>query len=132
MLTVLTEAVEELEIPADGDTICDVLAVIDQLNAKVTEAVGRFDAEASWAFDACTSMTAWLKHRARMSAGAASRMVRTAHRLHDLPVTSTAWEHGDLSGAQVQAVVAKVNRKAASLFAEHESAVIPKLVPLSV
>jgi hypothetical protein len=132
MLTVLAEAVDDLEIPADGDTICDVLALIDQLNAKVTQAVGRFDAEAGWAFDACTSMTAWLKYRARLSAGAAASMVRTAHRLADLPVTSAAWVHGELSGAQIHVILANINTRTAALFAEHEAALIPTFEPLTV
>ena len=33
MLTVLAEAVDELEVPADGDTICQVLGLMDRLDA---------------------------------------------------------------------------------------------------
>ena len=43
MLTVLTEAVDQLEVTADGDTICEVFAVMDRLNAKVAAAIGQFD-----------------------------------------------------------------------------------------
>ena len=34
MLAVLAEAVDKLEVPSDGDTICDVLALMDRLEAK--------------------------------------------------------------------------------------------------
>src|SRR3954451_6422260 len=103
MLTVLAEAVDELEVPADGDTICQVLGLMDRLDAKVTEAIGPVDHEGLWELGAWASMTAWLKHRARLSSGAASRMVRMAQRLRDLELTARAWNVGELSSAQVQA-----------------------------
>src|SRR5580765_3147522 len=105
---------------------------MDRLDAKVTEAIGRFDHEGLWELDACTSMTAWLKHRARLSSGAASRMVRVGRRLRELEVTARAWTVGELSSAQVQAVMANVKDRHVELFAEHEAALIPTFAPLSV
>ena len=75
---------------------------------------------------------AWLRDRARMSGSAAKAMVRTASRLRSLPVTRQAWAEGDLSGGQVEAVLANVPRRATELFAEQETAVVPVLAPLSV
>src|SRR3954469_8144890 len=102
MLTVLAEAVDELEVPADGDTICELLGLIDRLDAKVTEAIGAFGHEGLWELDSCTSMTAWFNRRARLSSGVGARMVHAGRRLRDLAVTAEAWTVGDLSSAQVQ------------------------------
>src|SRR5436305_6493357 len=124
MLAVLAEVVDELEVPAHGDTICQLLGLIDRLDAKVTEAIGRFDHEGLWELDACTSMTAWLKHRARLSPGTASRMVRMGRRLRDLELTAREWTVGDLSSAQVEAVLANVKERHVDLFAAQEAALI--------
>src|SRR3954463_2083858 len=102
MLTELAEAVEGLEIPADGDAICEALRLMDRLNAKVTEAVGAFDHAALWELDSCTSMTSWLRFRGGLSSGSASTMVRTANRLRELPVLTAAWRESAISGGQVQ------------------------------
>src|SRR5206468_1486974 len=42
------------------------------------------------------------------------------------------WTDGDLSSAQIQAVVANVKDRHVGLFAKHEAALIPTFVPLSV
>src|SRR4051794_38921722 len=97
MFAALGDAVEGLEISTDGDAVAEVLGLVDRLNAKVTEAIGRFDHDGLWELEGFTSMTAWMKYRGRMSGGAAAAMVRTARRLRDLPVTTGAWGDGGLS-----------------------------------
>lgn len=132
VLRKLVEAVEEVQIPVCGDDIAEVISLIDRLSAKVTEAVGAFDKAGIWDIEGATSMTAWLRHRARMSGGAASTMSRTARRLGELPVTAAAWLDGSLSSGQVQAVVANVSDATIEMFAGHEPAVVPPLCELSV
>lgn len=56
-------------------------------------AVGAFDAEARWALDGATSMTAWLRQQG-MSTRAAGSLARTGRRMHQLPVTAAAWLDG--------------------------------------
>ncbi|MGI8758462.1 MAG: DUF222 domain-containing protein [Acidimicrobiales bacterium] len=56
----------------------------------------------------------------------------SARRLHSLPVTTTAAVDGRLSAGQVKSVVANVTDRTATMFAEHEEAVVPTLVGLSV
>ena len=128
----LEAAIEELEVPLDGAAVIEVLELADRLSAKVSAALGEFDDAGLWELDAATSMTAWLRHHARMSGGAASSMARTAKRLRHLPHTATAWRNGALSGGQVQAVVANVDDKSVELFAGHEPDVVPALAALSV
>ena len=110
----------------------ELIALADRLAAKVSAAVGRFDRTGGWELDGATSMTAWLRHRARMSGRVAASTARTARRLRHLPHTAGAWSDGTLSEAQVQAVMANVDDGSTALFAEHEGALVPTLAQLSV
>jgi hypothetical protein len=127
----LAQEIEELSIPVDGGALARVLVVLDRLTEKVTAAVGDFDAAGLWADDGCTSMHPWLRSRgvARRDAG---RLVATARRLRQLPVTAAAWAAGELSGSQVQVIVGHLNDRRVALFAEHEAALVPSLVALDV
>lgn len=124
----LREAVEALEVPIDGNALAEALKLGDLLNAKLSTAVGAFDAEALWELDGATSMTAWLRHNAGMTASNAKTVTSTAKKLRTLPLTAEGWSGGSLSGGQVQAIV----RNATPTFAEHEATVVPALVKLSV
>lgn len=132
MVSALAAAIEEVEIGPFGEDIVEAIAAMERLAAKITESVAAFDKAGMWAVDGATCLTAWLRHRARMSAASASSMSRTARRLRELPVTAAAWRDGSLSSGQVQVVVANVKDEAAELFAEHEAEVVPALVELSV
>ncbi|MGH9261518.1 MAG: DUF222 domain-containing protein, partial [Acidimicrobiales bacterium] len=48
-----------------------------------------------------------------------------------LPLTAAAWADGRLSSGQVEAICANLNADLVDLFAAHETAVVPQLVPLS-
>jgi hypothetical protein len=76
-------------------------------------------------------MRAWLRD-AGSSSRDASRLTATAKRMQALPVLADAWERGELSGGQVEAVVRSVPERHVELFASHEAAVVPALVGLSV
>ena len=127
----LGSLIDDIDIPVDGDAIVEVLTLVERLQAKVSAAIGEFDAAGLWELDAATSATAWLRTHAGMTGAHAKATVRTAQRLRSLPVTSAAWLEGSLSGGQVAAVVANVDRRRAALFAEHESEVVPTIAPLS-
>lgn len=128
----LARAVEEAEVPADGEGLVEALRLLDRLTAKVTEAVGRFDAEGGWALDGAVSAVSWLRHRAGLAPKAAASVVGTARRLRELPVTTAAWLDGSLSGGQVQVIVANVDDRTAPQFVAQERSLVPTLVPLSV
>ena len=84
-------AIDALEIRLDGEALTEAFALLDKLTSKVTEAVGEFDAAELWDLDGATSMAAWLRVAARLSNRDASREVRTAGRLRQLPLTAAAW-----------------------------------------
>jgi hypothetical protein len=65
-----------------------------------------------------------------MSGAQASATARLARRGRAWPVTAEAWEGGALSGGQVAAISANVPAEAVHVFAAHERAVVPDLVPL--
>jgi hypothetical protein len=128
----LREMITSLDIPVSGEALVTSFELIDLLTARVLEAVGAFDAGEGWRAEGATSATGWLGRETRQSRRDASRCARTARRLRDLPVTAAAYRDGDLSGGQVQAIVANLNDETAPLFAEAEDEMVPLLVPLSV
>jgi hypothetical protein len=77
-------------------------------------------------------MTAWLSHHTRMPRPRASATIARARKLAQLPVTAAAWRDGVLSTGQVDAIAANLDPHTVALFADHETAMVPTLVELSV
>jgi hypothetical protein len=130
MFPALAAAIRDLDVPVDGRALGEALRLLDQLSAKVVAAVGEFDHAQLWDVDGATSMHAWLRD-AGLSGRDAGRLRATGRAVQALPELRDAWERGELSAGQVDAVVANVKQRVA-LFAEHEAAVVPTLVGLSV
>ncbi len=124
-------AIEELDVPVDGAALKQVCKLADRLSAKISEAVGEFDAAELWDLDGATSMTAWLRHEANQSSRDASRHTKTGRRLRACPATRSAWTDGSISSGQVQAVVANVSDRHVGLWPDHEAAVVPTFEDLS-
>ncbi|MEA2685688.1 MAG: hypothetical protein QOE93_883 [Actinomycetota bacterium] len=66
MFDALAEAIGELDIPVDGPALVQVLALLDQLNARIAEAVGEFDAHELWDIDGAVSID---RHRFEATGG---------------------------------------------------------------
>jgi hypothetical protein len=131
-LAELVELVDRVEVPLDGDALRQALWAQDRLAAKISQAIGEFDAAGLWDLDAAHSMTSWLRHHAGMCGPDAQRTASTAKRLRTCPATRDAWVDGALSGGQVRAVTANVTDRTAGLYADHEAALVPRLAPLDV
>ncbi|MDQ3757579.1 MAG: HNH endonuclease [Actinomycetota bacterium] len=131
MLERLAAAIEEADFPADGQGLLEAYRLLDRFAAKLSQAVGEFDASGEWGLDGAASAVAWLRHRAGLVPKAAASAVGTARRLRELPVTAAAWRDGSLSGGQVQAVVANVDDRTAPQFAAQEADLVPMLADLS-
>jgi uncharacterized protein DUF222 len=127
----LGQAIEELEVLADADSLAEGFALLDRLAAKLSVAMGEFDASCAWELEGATSAAAWLRARAGMTSSTAHATVRAAKLVRSLPVTRQAWLAGSLSGGQVTAITANVSERAAALFAEQEEEVVPWLVGLN-
>jgi hypothetical protein len=127
----LRSDIDALDIPLDGRALSEALVLLDRLAAKVTRAAGEFDRARLWDLEGATSMRAWLGD-AGWSSRQASAMTTTAKRVRALPVLASAWERGELSGGQVEAVVRGVPDRHVELLADHEADVVPLLVGLPV
>ena len=135
MLVELGGAVEGLDpavIGADPSALGDAFAIFERYQARLVDAVGRFDVDGLWACDNATSMTAWLKGFARLSGPTAGGWVTLARRLGQFPGTTAAFDDGRLSRDQIRALLACVDADLTDLYAEHEVALIPILTGLSV
>ncbi len=124
MLDVLAEAIEGVELHADAGELARALGLRDRLDAKVTAAVGAFDAAELWDADGSVSMTAWLRIHAGMTSRQAKRLSTTARRLRDLPGVSWAYRSGTLTGGQVDAIVAIITDRTLPLFVDQEATVL--------
>ena len=106
MFAQLSAAIDELDAPVDGDALRELLGLRDRLDAKVSEAMARFDAAALWDLDGATSLTAWLRDHGSCTRRSAARSSSIARRLRRLPDTMDAWRDGRLSTGQVEAITA--------------------------
>jgi hypothetical protein len=127
----LAAKIEEVSIPVDGAALVEAFALVDRLQAKLTEAVADFDRAMLWESEGATSLTAWLRDRAGLTARRAHQCAAMARRLAGLPVTAAAWRAGQLSGGQVEAITAVTGGALVEVFAGHEAEVVPTLVGLS-
>ncbi len=132
MFEKLGDAIEGLDIPADGAALAAVVALRDQLDAPISDAVADCDRAGLWERDGATSMTAWLVDHARMPRPRAAATTVRARKLAQLPVTAAAWRDGTLSTGQVEAIAANLDPDTVGLFAEHEAVMVPTLVDLSI
>jgi hypothetical protein len=127
----LATAIDSLDIPVGGDALAAALALRDRLDARLAAAVEAFDRAGLWDGEGVTSVTAWLADRARMTRPRAAATARNARLVAQLPSTAAAWADGRLSSGQVEAICANLSPGLVDLFAQHESAVLPDLYPLS-
>ncbi len=128
----LHTAIEALEVPVDERALVELVALRDRLDARVTAAVGEFDAAELWDLDGSTSMAAWLRRHTSMTPGDARRATVTAARVRRCPTLQEAWCDGRLSSGQVAVVVANVSDATVDLFERHEAGVVANLIGLDV
>lgn len=128
----LDELLDQLDIPTSPEALIWMLGFADRLSARAMTAVGDFDASEAWRDDGATSMTAWVRQEGRASRRDASRLVSSARRLRDLPITAAAHREGALSNGQLQAIVVNLNDAITASFAVAEADMVPVLVPLPV
>jgi hypothetical protein len=81
----LARAIEELDVPPDGDTLAAAFALRSRLDALLAEAVARFRTERGYVSDGATSTVAWLRDRGRLTRRAAGHTVAVAARWRSCP-----------------------------------------------
>jgi hypothetical protein len=128
----LAKAIEELELPADGDALAAAFALRSRLDAALAAAVAAFRTDKGYLPDGATSTVAWLRDRGRLTRRAAARTVTVATRVAALPATLAAWRAGVLSEGQVEAIAANVSNCTAEQYAAQEAELVPHLARLGV
>ncbi len=132
MLTGAIDALGRCGVPAAADTLIAVRAQQDRLAAMLAESEVRFDTAALWRDDGAGSMRGWLADRGRLGRRAGADVARRIERLEHWPEISRAWLTGQLSGAQVELIVAAIPRRFRSLFADHAASMVEHLAPLDM
>src|SRR3954469_1276348 len=87
----------------------DLLQAQNRLAAEVARTVRQCELADAAEFDGKKSMTSWLCRHARLSGGAATKLVATGRALEHLPAVATAFGDGTVTAAQA-AVIAPVAR----------------------
>ncbi len=132
MLADLAAVIEDLEVPFDGESLEQALALRDRLDARIAKATGMFEANGLWAGDASVSFVAWLRAHAKMTRRSAQWLRTLAVRLRSLPVCAEAYADGSLSGGQIEAILARIDDKNVEIFAAQEAELVPYLSPMNV
>ena len=101
-------AVADLVVPADGDAIVEARASRDALDARIAEAETAYVKAGRFEVEGFGSMAAFLRHRCSMADGESRRVAKRAARLAWWPEYLTAWQAGEICGAQVDATVAVI------------------------
>lgn len=127
----LAEAVDALDLPVATDVLAEVIAIGDQLQAKIARLTAQVDACGLVDSDGATSTTAWLIHSGSMTRGRAIALVATSRRMRQLPVTAAAWARGALSSGQVQVILANISEHTVAMFAAGEDEFVPTLENLT-
>ena len=130
MFETLATAIDELELGVGTDALAAVLALRGRLDARISQAVAAVDHAGLWDIEGATSMAAWLADRGGMARPRAAAVARQARLVARLPLTRAAWADGRLSTGQVEAICANLTGDLVDLFAQHEAAVLPDLLPL--
>ncbi len=94
-------------------------AVVD---AAANAVLDRFDADGAAGFDGLRSTTSWLTHRCQMTGAAASRRVRTARKLREMPEVADGFRSGRFSADQADLFARVHNPRTAEAMGEDEHA----------
>lgn len=119
-------------VPTDAQVLKSLRMQIDRLSALTAEAEIRFDQHQLWRDEGAGSLRAWLVDACGMSRRDATRVARRADRLESWPEVLEGWKSGELSGAQVDVVVASVPARFVNEFAVQAPEVVRVLAPLDV
>ncbi|HVV36861.1 MAG TPA: DUF222 domain-containing protein [Acidimicrobiales bacterium] len=109
--------------------LAEAVAEHDRFTARLTMAVGAFDASREWDAPGYVSAAEWLREQGYTRADAAW-MVSAAKKLRCWPLVAAAWLDGRLSGGQIKIICAQAIDRHVGLFAEHEADLLAHLTSL--
>ena len=106
-----------------SDLLVDLLAVRERLDAEVLRATGKWDAVSAWADDGALNASGWLADRAKLTRGAARRLVRTTGFAFRHDATGEALAVGEISSTAVETIAALVGRHE-GIYPDHEETLV--------
>jgi hypothetical protein len=104
-------AADDLHALSDGavlDRVALLVAVQNRIAAELTRTVRLADTRQAAEHDGLKAMPSWLRGHCRLSAGAASQLVRSGRALEHLPAVAAAFGEGEVSAAQVAVIAGAV------------------------
>ncbi|MDQ3990928.1 MAG: HNH endonuclease, partial [Actinomycetota bacterium] len=125
---------EDLGAVGDADLEVDVLEIEREagvLLGELCRRVAEVDRRRSYVADNYLSTTSWLAHRAKLSPADASRRVRLARALRDMPRASEALAHGEISTSAVH-VLARAGERCPEQYPEAEEMLVDMARDLDV
>lgn len=126
------EHVADLDHDALEAIVRDGQPLIDQLTARVLDALGEIERRGVWPQSGEVTLPTWLANRTRQSRGKAAFDVRTARTLRDTPVVAGALRDGSLPLTHGQALLAVRNARTEEAFAEAEEFLVELAKPLTI
>jgi len=106
------------------DDLVAALGHLERFGARVALSAAQLNASGAWAADGALTMSAWLRHHARLSGRDASRLLRDGRFLDAYDDVAEAALSGELSASQVTALRAVVSKPTRDLFDDHQAGVV--------
>ncbi len=117
------EDVGSLDVAMLGSDLVELRRALDRLQAEFVRRLGEFDRRGGADADALPT-GAWLRHRCRMSPGAAASHVAVARRLDALPALTAAFAAGELGFDHVRPIALVGDAAARAAVAATETAIV--------
>ena len=132
MFDALAEAVDSLDVPLHQEALSAAFAIHARFTARLSAAVGAYEAAGHHELDGAATMSHWLRHHAGLDPSTAARTARRGRKLHSLPVLRQAFTDGRISQGKVDIILAHLKAKHVERFAHHEAELLPVLLPLTM
>jgi hypothetical protein len=116
--------VEELSSDELHDTIRRLSVVTNRLEAQVVRVVHRWDATLAWADNGSKAPGARLARETRLPKGDAKRLVRRGRALQSMPLSTVAYQAGEINGAHVDLLASCDREWVNDNFAEFEAKLV--------
>ena len=131
----LEEILAEDEAGLDDDGLEEEFAALDRaadvIDGKRLRVLAQIEHRGTYARDGHVSLTAWLAHRFRKTWSAASRLVRAARALEQMPATREALEEGEITSSAVD-LLASAQQVDPKAFAQAEDYLVEAATTLSI
>jgi Domain of unknown function (DUF222)/HNH endonuclease len=99
-----SEPLAELPDAALAEDLVELRRGVDRLEAEFARRLRPFDKHHGCAAEGAISTVSWLRHRCRISGGAATERVAMARHLAELPQTAAAFGEGEVGFEQVRVI----------------------------